>query len=68
MAQEAKKISTIAAAKKAPVKKSSTKKAPVKKSSTKKAQEITKISCYKGKSVIFISSTKPLCPTGYSQK
>jgi len=68
MAQEAKKISTIAAAKKAPVKKSSTKKAPVKKSSTKKAPEITKISCYKGKSVIVISSTKPLCPTGYSQK
>jgi hypothetical protein len=68
IAQEAKKISTIAAAKKAPVKKSSTKKAPVKKSSTKKAQAITKISCYKGKSVIVISSTKPLCPTGYSQK
>jgi len=68
IAQEAKKISTIAAAKKALVKNSSTKKGPVKKSSTKKAPEITKISCYKGKSVIVISSTKPLCPTGYSQK
>ena len=68
IAQEAKKISTIAAAKKAPVKKSSTKKAPAKKFSTKMAQEITKISCYKGKLVVVISSTKPLCPTGYKQK
>jgi purine-nucleoside phosphorylase len=68
IAQEAKKISPIAATKKAPVKKSSTKKASLKTSSTKKAMTVIKISCYKGKSVIVISSTKPLCPTGYSQK
>ncbi len=68
IAQEAKKISTIAAAKKALVKNSSTKKAPVKNSSTQKAPAITKISCYKGKLVVVISSTKPLCPTGYKQK
>ena len=68
IAQESKKASSVALAKKAPVKKSSTKKAPVKTSSSKKAPILTKISCYNGKSVIVITSTKPLCPNGYKQK
>ena len=66
--EQSQKLLPVVAAKKSSVKKSSSKKASLKKSSTKKAMTVLKISCYKGKSVIVISSSKPLCPTGYKQK